>query len=50
MAEAELIAAKARAKEACLLAEGAEREARRQAGLQRRKLVAEETADIADWT
>ena len=48
LAEAELIAAKARAKEACLLAEGAEREARRQAGLQRRKLVAEETADIAE--
>jgi HlyD family secretion protein len=48
LAEAELIAAKARAKEACLLAEGAEREARRQAGLQRRKLVAEETVDIAE--
>jgi HlyD family secretion protein len=48
LAEAELIAAKARAKEACLLAEGAEREARRQAGLQRRRLVAEETADTAE--
>ncbi len=48
LVEAELIAAKARAKEACLLAEGAEREARRQAGLQRRKLVAEETTDIAE--
>lgn len=48
LAEAELIAAKARAKEACLLAEGAEREARRQAGLQRRKLVAEETVDTAE--
>ena len=47
LANSELASTRARAKESCLMAEGAEREARRQTQLRQRKLTSEEAADLA---
>jgi HlyD family secretion protein len=45
LAQSELASARAHAREVCLMAEGAEREAQRQTRLLQRKLVSEEVAD-----